>query len=116
LAASSTITTFTIPTSAYTLADNTYIDMGFEVNRNQDIVAFVGSQLVGWLPQSGSGSVDPVSGVSLLPALGPCLINSQGSNALTWPSATLNPTIAVQSGTASSKTMTVDFAMAAKER
>lgn len=107
----STATSVAIPTAAYNLANNTNIDLGWYVNRNGNVYAFVGSQLVGWIPQSGTGGVN-AAGVSLLPVVGPVA-------ELTGPSlttATLNFTVAVQSGTATSKTMQVDFAMAAKER
>lgn len=100
---SSVNTDLTIPTSAYTLANATDIDLAFSIDRKGNVYAFVGSQLVGWIPQSGTGSS--------LPPRGPV-----GSFAPSITTATLNPTIAIQSGTAASSTMNVDFIMAAKER
>ncbi|MGH7744176.1 MAG: hypothetical protein ACREQ5_05065 [Candidatus Dormibacteria bacterium] len=96
-------TTVAIPTSAYTLANTTNLDLGFYVDRKGTIYAFVGAQLVGWLAQSGTGSSVGSRGAvaSMAPAL---------------TTANLTPTIAIQSGTAASSTMTVDFLMAAKER
>ncbi len=100
---SSTATTTAIPTSAYTLANSTYIDVGWYLTRSGEIHAFVGDQLVGYLPQSGTGTS----------------VGSRGAVAAVTPTlttATLNPTIAVASGTAASSSMIVDFAMVAQER
>lgn len=95
-AASSTITSNNIPTAAYTLADATYIDLGFYLDRSGVVNAFVGANLL------GSSTTVRGPAFSFLPP--------------TLPTANLNFTVALQSGTASSKTMTVDFAMAAVER
>lgn len=103
-------TDLAIPAAAYTLANNVNIDLGWYVDRNQNVYAFVGGQLVGWIPQSGSGAVN-AAGVSILPVLGPV---ASFQPALT--AATLNQTLGIDSGTASSKTMTADFIMTAKER
>lgn len=102
-AVGSTITTLTIPTAAYTLANATYIDLAFYIDRNSTIFAFVDSQLVGYIPQSGSGSTTPNKGAVT-------------SFSPTLTTANLTPTLAIQSGTAASSTMTADFIMAAKER
>ena len=99
-----TITSLTIPVAAYTLANNTYVDLAFTTDRLGNLYAYIGSQLVGFIPQSGSGTLTPPRG----PAA------SVATPTLT--TATLNPTLAIQSGTASSKTMTADFIMASKER
>lgn len=113
--------TFTIPTTAYTLANNTFIDLAFYIDRNQNLFIFVGSQLVGWLPQSGTGAVN-AAGVSTLPVLGPVLanynFNAQGvQTPIMFTTANLNPTLAVSNGaTAAAKTMTVDFHCVQKER
>jgi hypothetical protein len=100
----STPVTLAIPTSAYTLANNTYLDMGFYLDRLGNVYAFVASQLVGWIPQSGSGASTPSRGA---------VAQYVGA---TLPSANLNPTIAVSSGTAASSTMTADFGLIAVER
>jgi hypothetical protein len=93
--------TLAIPTGAYTLADNTYLDLAFYLDRNGAINAFVGSQMFGWLPQAGG-------------------FGTRGAVAAFTPAAltavNLTPTLAVRSGTASAKTMTADFGMTAKER
>lgn len=102
-AAASVLTTVSIPPSS-AMANNTNIDIGFYVDRGGNIFAFIGAQLVGWLPQSGTagqaGGRGPVA--SLLPPV--------------LTSALLMPVIAVQSGAAAAVTMSVDFAMAATER
>lgn len=95
----------TIPTAAYTLVNNTNIDLGFYIDRNSQVNAFVGSQLVGFIPQSGVGSTLPPRGVV-----------ASGSPALPLAATVLNPTLAIRSGTTASTTMTADFFMAAKER
>lgn len=100
---SSANTDLAIPTSAYALANNTNIDLAFAIDRNGNVGAYVGSQLVGFVPQSGVGSVNP----------------SRGACAKFAPSLTtanLNLTLGVLSGTASSKTMAADFVTAQKER
>jgi len=99
----STPTTIAIPTAAYTLANNTNIDLGWYFDGKGNVYAFVNGNMVGYIPQSGTGST--------LPNRGPV---AAGTPTLT--TAVLNPTLAIQSGTASSKTMTVDFFLAARER
>lgn len=94
--ASSTATSTTIPTAANPLAINTYIDLGIYLDPKGNVNFFVGSDLL----SPNSTAKGPVA--SITPA--------------TLASANLNFTVALQSGTASSKTMTVDFAMAAVER
>ena len=99
----SVATTLVIPTSAYTLTNGTNVDLGFFVDRSGNIMAFVGSLLVGWIAQSGTGTPGPTRG--------PC-----ASFAPTITTAVLAPTLAIQSGSATSKTMTVDFMLASRER
>lgn len=115
--------TFTIPTTAYSLANATNIDLGFFIDRNQNLYAFVGAQLVGWIPQSGTGATN-VAGVPTLPVLGPVLANynfqAQGGSAATpilFTTGNLTPTLAVSNGTtAAATTMTADFHVVQKER
>lgn len=108
-------TDIVIPTAAYTLANNTNIDLGWFVDRNQNIYAFVGSQLVGYMNQSGTGPVSS-SGTSILPVLGPVAALQQAVTPLTLTAVALNPTLAILAGTTTIKNMTVDLVMAAKER
>lgn len=113
--------TFTIPTTAYALANATYIDLAFYIDRIQNIFIFVGSQLVGWIPQSGTGAVN-AAGVPTLPVLGPVFanynFNAQGvQTPVRFSTANLNVSLAVSNGiTAAVKTMTADFHMVQKER
>ncbi|CAM5998761.1 unnamed protein product [Sphagnum balticum] len=109
----SVATSIVIPTSAYALANATDVDLAFYVNRKQDIDIFVGSQLVGWLPQSGTGVQTPPGPPYVAGAVAAL---RQAITPTTLTSAVLNPTLAIQSGTASSKTMNADFFMASKER
>jgi hypothetical protein len=107
---------FTIPSSAYTLANNIPIDLAFEIDANQNLKVWVG-----WIPQSGFGSVN-AAGVPILPTLGPCLVNynyqAQGNQTpIMYTQANLNVSLGVCNGaTASAKTMTADFHCVQKER
>lgn len=112
-----TATTWTIPTAFYTLANATNIDVGFMIDRYGTLKVFIGSQLYGYIPQSGTGAVSTVTGQSLLPVLGPALVIGY-PNSTTWSqtSANLNPTAALQTQAAAAKTMTLDFIGVSKER
>ena len=120
---SSTAVSLTIPTAAYSLANSTYIDLAWFMDRRQIVYAFVGSQLVGYMPWSGTGSTN-AAGVSALPVKGACAAMAPSGLQAVNPtsvvfsptSANLNLTVAIKSGTAASSTMTVDFVLAAKER
>lgn len=100
------VTSATIPAGAYTMANATNIELAFEVTRQGDILAYVDTQLVGFIPQSNIGT----SG------------NPQNAGAvarITAPSITtavMKPTLAIQTDSAAAKTMTVDFLVASKER
>ena len=115
--------TFTVPASAYSLANATNIDLGLYIDRAQNLSIFAGSQLVGWIPQSGTGSVN-TAGVTQLPVVGPALVNynfqAQGGAAVTpimFTQANLNITLGVSNGiTAAIKTMIADFHLFQKER
>lgn len=119
---SSTASTWTIPASAYSLAANTNIDLAFSIDRLGGLSIFVGSQLVGWIPQSGTGT--EAYGYSQLPVLGRCAYvvgpNQTPTSAQQGPwsitTANLNPTIAVQTSAAAAKTLTADFIGVQKER
>lgn len=120
--------TFNIPTAAYSLVAGTSIDLAFYVDRSQNLRMYVGSQLVGWIPQSGTGVVN-AAGVTTLPVLGPVLANynyqAQGVtptgasfvNPILFTTANLSPTLAFSNGaTAAAATALADFHMAQKER
>lgn len=114
--------TFAVPTSAYTLANATNLDLAFYIDRNQNLFAFVNAQLFGWIPNSGTGAIDPVTGLSILPSNGPVLANynfqSQGvQTPIMYTTTVLAPTFAVSNGvTAVAKSGTIDFHGAFKER
>lgn len=97
----SVVTTVALPLASFTPLVNTFFDIGFYLNRFGEIVAFAGSQLVGYIPQNGPGfQRGPIARMTP-PALS---------------AANLNVTMALQSGTATAKTMIADFQLAAKER
>lgn len=99
------ITTASIPTAAYTLINNTNIDLAFYLTRQGDVVAFVDSKLVGFIPQSGTGTQTPPNAGPVARITAPVLT-----------AVVLNPTIAIQSGTTGAKTLTLDYIAAQKER
>lgn len=106
MAIAGVITSVVIPPAAYTLANATQLDLGWQMNRLGQVEAFVGTQLYGWQPQSGSGSTFPTRGNA-------ARVASATLGAI--PTAVLNPTIAVMSGTAASSTMSVAFEFASTE-
>lgn len=91
-------TDIAIPAGVNPLANATYIDLGWYVDRNQNVLAFVAGQYVGFQAED-------------VAVVGP---QARGVPALTG--ANLNFTLAVGAGTAAARTMLVDFAMTAKER
>lgn len=113
--------TFTIPNTAYVLANNTYVDLAFYIDRNQNVFIYVGAQLVGWIPPSGTGAAN-AAGVPTLPVLGPAFANynfqAQGvQTPVRFSTANLNVTMALSNGvTAAVKTMIADFHCVQKER
>jgi hypothetical protein len=120
--------TFTIPTAAYSsiFANATFIDLAYEIDRQQNLKVWIGAQLFGWIPQSGTGSVN-AAGVPLLPVNGPAFANYQvvqGANAFStfatpvlYTQANLNITLGVSNGaTAAARSLTADFHCALKER
>jgi len=94
-----------IPATSYTLANNTQIDLGLVYDgRTGDILVFVNSNMIGYLPVSGTGTVQPNRGpVAAL-------------RSATVTTALLNPTVALISGTTASTTLTADLVLAARER
>lgn len=105
------LTTTVIPAAAYSLANATFIDLAWHITHKGELMAYVGAQLVGYTDQSGSGAVNS-AGVSLSPVLGACV----RVTGLTFSTANLAPTIAVQTNAVAAKTLTVDFVTAQKER
>lgn len=121
IAAASSIKSFNIATNSYSLVNATSIDLAWYIDKYGNIQYSVGSQLVGWIPQSGTSAVS-ASGVPLLPVLCPTGKLYSGNqpttvgSGYTLPSVNLNVTLAVQAGAAAIKTMTADFHGVAKER
>lgn len=108
--------TVTIPSTAYTLVNATFIDLGFSIDRQQNIYVYVGSQLVGYLPQSGTGPAN-TAGVSILPANGAVAALQQSVTPTPLSTANMSPILGVSNAaTAAIKTMTVDFHCVQKER
>jgi hypothetical protein len=124
----STAVTWAVPTAAYSafLANNVNVDLGFYVDKYQNLNVFVGPQLVGYLPQSGTSSASSVSGVSVLPVVGRVLQVTGANYSLapaapagapwTVTAANLNPTLGIKNIGAAGYTMTVDFIGVQKER
>jgi hypothetical protein len=99
-------TAVTIPAAAYTLTANTNIDLAFYITRLGDVLAYVDTQLVGFVPQSNIGTTN-----------GPQ--NAGAVARITAPSLTtavLNPTLALIQTSTTVVTMTADFFQAQKER
>lgn len=121
VASDSTVNTYTVPTDTYSVAANTNLDLSFYVDRYGNIQYSVGSQLVGWIPQSGIGASVNASGVPTLPVLCPTgklySGNQPGTTATgyTLTTAVLNPTLGVTCVTGV-KTLSADFIGVAKER
>jgi hypothetical protein len=101
----SVITSVTLPTAAYTWVNATNMDLAFYLNRQGDILAFIDQKLVGFIPQSGTGTQTPPNAGAVSRIVAPSLT-----------AVVLNPTIALQAGTAAAKTLTLDFIQVQKER
>lgn len=108
--------TVTIPTTVYALTNATYIELAFYIDRQQNIYIYVATQLVGFIPQSGSGATQ-VAGNTIIPIAGAVAALQQSLLPTPLTLANLSPTLGVSNGaTAAIKTMTVDFHCVQKER
>lgn len=122
VASGGTTFTYNIPAAHYNLANATQIDFSWFVDRYGNILAAIGSQLVGFIPQSGTGASTPLGLYPGLPVLCPTEKLYSGNQPFTNASgytlsaANLNPTIAIQAGAAAAKTLIADFIGVAKER
>lgn len=87
-------------TLAGLLTANTDIDLGFVYDGRGTVQVFAGAGLIGQVNNQNTFTLGPVA--RLTPA--------------NLPTVLLNPTLAIQSGTATSKTMNVDLQFAAMER
>ena len=97
MASSVVLATATLPGL---LTANTDIDLGFVYDGRGSVRVFAGTGLIGQVLNQNTANLGPVA--RLTPT--------------TLPTALLNPTLAIQSGTATSKTMNVDLQFAAMER
>ena len=102
-----TVQSVTIPTSAYTLANSTFFDLSFQTTSQGSILASVGTNMMGRVPQSGSGANTPAQ---LYP------IARLTPAAVPLTSVLLNPTVGFQTGTASIQAFNIDYVLAAQER
>lgn len=123
IAAASTTVTFAVNTASYSLVNATFFDMAFYVDRYGNVQYSIGSQLFGWLPQSGTGASTVAPGFyPKLPVLCPTGKVYSGnqvtttSSGYTLSTANLNPTLGIQNSAAAIKTLTADFHGFAKER
>jgi hypothetical protein len=122
------LNTFVLP--GITIVAGTSFDLGLYIDRYQNIRVWVAPQLVGYVPQSGSGpTTADGSGVTVTPIIGPIFANynyqaqsttitgQSVTNPLVFSTAPLAPTLAITNGTtAAATTLIADFQMAAKER
>lgn len=102
----SVLTTVVIPAAAYSLVANVNVDLAFYITRFGDVLAFVDTQLVGYIPQSNLTTVgNPQNAGAVARITAPVLT-----------AVVLNPTLAlIQTGT-TVVTMTADFLQVQKER
>lgn len=103
-AVGSAVVTTALPAASYALANATNIDLGFYIDRSGNLNIFTSANMVGFVPQSGTGAVLPVRG-RVLQIVAPALTT-----------ANLTPTLAINETATANKTMTVDFHLAQKER
>jgi hypothetical protein len=97
-------TTTALPAASYSLVNATNIDLAWYVDRSGNVNVFTSTNMVGYVPQSGTGATLPVRG------------RVQQITGLTLTTANLNPTIAIAAGAAAIKTLTADFIVVQKER
>lgn len=115
--------TIAIPSAAVTpvLVNNQWFDIGFQLDRNQNLFGYVGVGLVGWVPQSGSGATT-AAGTTIQPPRGKVVSNYNwlaqatglAGNVAT-PMMYSNTPVAATIG-ASGSAVQVDFVCAQKER
>jgi hypothetical protein len=107
--------TIPIPAAATNLANNTFIDLGFYVDRLTNVYAFAGFPMVGWVPASAWTGVNNVNAAP--PPLGAVAAYQTGvSGQLTLSTANLAPLLGLVTGNSLAVTMTADFLLTAKER
>jgi hypothetical protein len=102
--------TVAIPTAAIAqYVNGAYFDLAWYLNRKGEILIFASSQLVGFIPQSGTGSTSPPTNNT-----GAC---ARVTPAPTLPTVPVNVTLALSNGTQTAPTtMYADFICVSKER
>jgi hypothetical protein len=101
----------------YTAA--TWVDIGFEIDRNQNVYAWMGFPLVGWLPASAWSGVNNVNAQPVPKARVASFqqfYNGILVNPWTPSTALLTPAVIVSPNTAAAQTLYLDFLLASKER
>jgi len=105
-ATSSTVSSVTIPAAAYSIAAS--FDIAFYQTRLGDILAYIDTQLVGFVPQSNLGTPNnPQNAGAVARILG---------TSYTATTANLAPTICTWQSGGTASTLTLDFLMASQER
>ena len=109
--------TVPIPAAVLTAyyANNNWIDIGFEIDRQLNIYAFFGYPLVGWVPPSAWTGTNNVNATPT-PKARVASYQVGVSGAWTPSAVGLAPTLMAYSIGAASNTMYADYAFAAKER
>ena len=113
---------YNVPTAAYSLVNATNLDFAFSIDRYGNVLAGVGAQMFGYIPQSGTGANTPVgsypSGRTVYPSMKVYSGNQPGTTATgyTLTTANLNVTVGVKAGAAAAKSLQIDFHGVAKER
>jgi hypothetical protein len=102
-AVGSAVITTPLPAASYALVNAVNIDLSFSIDRSGNLNVFTSANMVGYVPQSGTGATLPTRGrvLQLQPAL---------------TAVNLNPTLAINETATANKTLTVDFHLVQKER
>jgi len=101
-----TVTSVTIPAAAYSIGSS--FDLAFYQNRSGDILAFIDTQLVGFVPQSNLGTPNnPQNSGPVARILG---------TSYTATSVNLAPTVCAWESNGTASTLTLDFLLASQER
>lgn len=115
VANASVTTTTLIPIPAITLANNTFFEVGIHVTggtgntlQGPSIQGAVAPSLVSFIPQSGTGAANSTNRAPNVVSTAPLITTLQAT--------VLAPVVAVQAGTTTIKTMSVDFVGAFRER
>lgn len=119
-------------TGAYStaLVSGTTYDCGFYIDFSGNIKGFFGTQLFGFMPQSGTGPYNTAAGsgnLTVSPPRGAQYMGQVvgGSSTIptntayaqvTYPTANLSPMLSILAGDTNSPTLTVDFIVVQKER